>query len=60
MKSTFATWLHVLIELQNSVLIYRAGRIAALNLPTGTKDSYFGIMAQYSYMVATLQKWRMN
>ena len=60
MKSTFTTWLHVLIELQNSVLIYRAGTIAALNLPTGTKASYFGIMAPYSHMAATLQKWRMN
>ena len=60
LKSAFATWLQVLIEVQKSVLIYRAGRIAALNLPTGTKTSCFGIMAPYIHMVATLHKWRMN
>ena len=59
-KSAFATWMHILIELQNSVLIYRAGRIVSLNLPTSTKVSCFDIMAPYIHMVATLHKWRMN
>ena len=59
-KSAFATRMHILIELQNSVLIYRAGRMAALNLPTCTKASCFDIMAPYIHMVATLHEWRMN
>ena len=59
-RITFATSLHVLIELQNSVLIYRPGKIVALNLRTGAKASYFGVMAPYSQMAKTLQKWRMN
>ena len=59
-KSAFATGLHILIELKNSALIYRAGRIATLNLPTGTKASCFNIMVPYIHMAATLQKWRMN
>ena len=59
-KITFATWLHISIELQNRVLIYRVGRTATLNLPTGTKGSCFGIMAPYCYGTATLQKWNMN